>query len=70
MIPIRRSTPLRYCNLEMKTTLMVDGFPVLAIDCSLIEEEGVNRFESTAFGMVKVYYGLTLALRTKLSLQA
>jgi hypothetical protein len=70
MIPIRRSTPLRYYNLEIKTTLIVLGLPVFAIDCSLISLEGVNRLESTAFGIVKVYYGLTLALSTKLSLQA
>lgn len=54
----------------MNTTLMVLGLPVLAMDYSLISLEGVNRFESTAFGIVKVYYGLTLALSTKLSLQA
>ena len=50
--------------------LIVLGFPVLAMAWFLISMEGVNRLESTAFGIVKVYYGLTFALSTKLSLQA
>jgi len=65
-----RSTPFLYCNLDMNTILIVLGFPVFAMASFLISLEGVNRLESTALGMVKVCYGLTLALSTKLSLQA
>ena len=62
--PISRSTPLRYCNLEMKTMLMTPFGSLLRIS-----KFGLNLIESTAFGIIKAAFGLNLTRKQKFSLQ-
>ena len=50
----RRSTPFLYWSLDINTMFIWSGLPDFSISYSLINGFGVNFWESTAFGIVKV----------------